>query len=81
MCKEVGNADKLPGCSDQAGHALEHGGDVGAEQGDGRDANHGDKGQQQAVFDQRSTLFITDELGVGGEKLWSWKFLLTVSFV
>ena len=27
-------------------------GDVAAEQGDGRDANHGDKGQQQAVFDQ-----------------------------
>src|SRR5208337_1881320 len=42
MCKGVGNADKLPGCSDQAGHALEHGGDVAAEQGDGRDANHGD---------------------------------------
>src|SRR5208337_1165611 len=55
--------------SDLAGYGVEHGGDVAAEQGDGRDANHGDKGQQQAVFDQGSTLFITDELGVGGEKL------------
>src|SRR5208282_3829280 len=69
MCKRVGNADKLPECSDQAGHGGEHAGDVGAEQADGRDANHGDKGQQQAVFDQGSALFITDELGVGGEKL------------
>src|SRR5208282_4319401 len=40
-----------------------------AERGDGQDANHGDKGQQQAVFDQGGTLFITDELGGGGEKL------------
>ncbi len=36
------------------GKGAEHGGDDGAERGDGRDANHGNKGQQQAVLHQRS---------------------------
>ncbi len=60
---------------------AEHGGDDVAERGDGRDANRGDKGQQQAVLHQRSALFITGELGGGGgERLGHGNFS-TVSIV
>src|SRR4051794_16508442 len=50
--------------SDGGGQAGEHGADLGAEDGDGADADDGDEGQQQAVLGQRGALLAAgDELG------------------
>src|SRR5439155_982782 len=53
---------------DAARDADEHGADRGPQEGDRRDADDGDEGQQQAVLGQRGALFLAGEV-LGDELL------------